>query len=479
MRLRELTVNNWKNFKGEHKITLFNLNLFTGENGAGKSALILDPILFCLHGYSEGVMADLITIGEKKTSVRLFLEANNKSYSITRGIPSKLTILEDGVEIKGSIKVKQEYINKTFHDLNWFQKFRLFDVSAGINILEGSSLDLKKTLLSFNEEKLNSLRTKLLALKRERDIYNIANVDISPHAPSEVRLTVLQKGIAMIKGLIDPVRIKLNNHQINIRQINYKLGGLNQKIDASVRKNNTVKGLIECPTCHQTVENKYKDEVAKEVQDLVTQNKDVITQLKSELTLEQEAVMDLNEKQEKFQSSLSTAERMLHKLDARLKQKDYIWSPKDLEIIKQCIKEVDNFYSFYLLEAIQSIEPVINHLLSRIHMSLKFLLNAKGKFDFIVNIDKKELKYSQLSKGQKLVVSMAVKMALLLERGESGLIISDEGMSSLSEKNLDLMFNLIQEHPFQLLAVVHRYENPANFLKVFEVDKGTVQCLKV
>jgi len=475
MRLKDITLNNFKNFEAEHVIKLHTLNLFFGENGSGKSAIVLDSILFCLYGHTEGILQELVTIGQKKSSVKLFLEANNKTYSILRELPSTLTILEDCVEIKGSIKVKQEYLNKVFHDLTWFKQFRLFDVSAGINILEGSSLDLRTTLLSFNEEKLNILRTKLLALKRERDVYNIANIDILPHAPSEKRKSILQKGIAMIKGLIDPVRVKLNNHHINIRQINYQLGGLNQKIDASILKNNTIKNLVSCPTCHQTVENKYKDEVAKEVEDIVKQNTDFITQLKKDLQNEQNQVLELTQTSEKFQSSIITAERRLQQLDSRIKQKDYIWSPKDLEVIKECIKEVDNFYSFYLLETIKSVEPVINHLLSKIQFKLKFIVNAKSKFDFIVIIDNKEFNYSQLSKGQKLVTSMAVKMALLLERGESGLIISDEGMSSLSNKNLDLMFDLIQEHPFQLLAVVHRYENPPNFLKLFEVNKGTVK----
>jgi len=211
------------------------------------------------------------------------------------------------------------------------------------------------------------------------------------------------------------------------------------------------------------------------VEKLVLKNNLVLAEIKMKLADEKLKLVSNEESQEWYQTSLRSAEASIQKLEARLKQKDYIWSPADLEVVKQCIKEVDNFYTFYLLEAIKSIEPVINHLLSKISMNMKFILNAKGKFDFIVNIDKKELKYSQLSKGQKLVVSMAVKMALLLERGESGLIISDEGMSSLSEKNLDLMFELIQEHPFQLLSVVHRYENPPNFLKLFEVDKGTVK----
>lgn len=94
MRLKELTVKNFKNFENEHTIKLTDLNLFSGDNGAGKSALILDSILFALYGYTDATLDSLVSIGKKKAEVQLFLEYQNKTYSIKRGIPTKLTILE-------------------------------------------------------------------------------------------------------------------------------------------------------------------------------------------------------------------------------------------------------------------------------------------------------------------------------------------------------------------------------------------------
>ena len=474
MRLIELTLCNFKNFKGLHNINLFELNLFQGDNGDGKSTLILDSVLFALYGYAKGKIAQLVCKGEKSASVRLYLEHNNKTYSITREIPSKLTVLEDAVPIHGSIKVKEEFLESLFHDITWFRKFRLFDVAAGINILEESSLTLRKTLLSFNEEKLNTIREKLLALKREREIYNKKNINMFPHAPSEARVGILEKGLNKIKALLEPLQADSYAKSLEMYELNKQVGATNQTITMLSNKINSTKNLVECPTCHQEVKNEYKESVEKEVTELINTNMGEVVRIENEWVKKQQEVANIREEEEQYSRQIFRVKSRLERMKLRLQAKQYVWTDKDVELIKKSISELDNFYSFYLTETIKSLEPVINHILKKVGFILKFQLNKKGQFDFSVLINNNEFDYKELSTGQKLMVSMAFKMALLLEKGESGLIISDEGMSSLSETNLRLMFELILGFPFQILAVVHRYENPPNFLKVYDVRKGMV-----
>ena len=474
MRLIEITLYNFKNFKGLHNIALKNLNLFQGENGAGKSTIILDAVLFALYGYATSKISQLVSKGEDNTSVQLYLEHNNKSYSITREIPSKLSILEDALPINGSIKVKEEYLERLFHDITWFRKFRLFDIIAGINILEESSLNLRKTLLSFNEEKLNIIREKLLALKREREIFNKSTILSYPHASSETRMEILKRGLQVVQNFLNPLQESIWSKQKEFKQLNYQLGSVEQHNRILSGKIDATKELIECPTCHQQVTNDYKDLVEKEVKALIDKNMEQIVQIQQEVEDKNNEIDSLYNKINKYEKQIFRIKRRLERLELRLKQKQFIWTNKDIEIIKKSIVELDNFYSFYLTETIKSLEPVINHILMKVGYALKFHLNLKGQFSFIIFIDNEEFEYKELSTGQKLIVSMAFKMALLLEKGESGLIISDEGMSSLSENNLKLMFELILGFPFQLLAVVHRYENPASFLQVFDINKGTV-----
>lgn len=474
MRIIEITLSNFKNFKGLHNVNLKNLNLFQGDNGSGKSTLILDALLFALYGYATGKIGQLVCKGEKKASVQIYLEHNNKSYSITREIPSKLTVLEDAVPIQGSIKVKEQYLESIFHDITWFRKFRLFDVAAGINILEESSLTLRKTLLSFNEGKLNTIREKLLKLKKEREVFNKKNINMYPHAPSERRVSVLEKGLQSIKALLKPMQAKSYSKSLEMHELNRQIGAKNQTIKTLSNKVDTMQNLVECPTCHQEVKNEYKADVEKEVASLINLNMGEVVRIEKEWESKRKEVEKLRAEEEQYSEQIYRVKARLERMTVRLQQKQYVWTDKDVEIIKKSISELDNFYSFYLTETIKSLEPVINHILKKVGYALKFQLNTKGQFGFSVFIDNVEFEYKELSTGQRLMVSMAFKMALLLEKGESGLIISDEGMSSLSETNLRLMFELILGFPFQLLAVVHRYESPANFLKVFDVKKGTV-----
>jgi len=478
MQLIELSLFNFKNFQGTHKISLKKLNLFQGDNATGKSTIIIDSILFVLYGYANQTIKQLVNKDKNNASVNLFLEHNNKSYSITREIPSKLTILENAIPIQGSIKIKENYITDLFHDITWFRKFRLFDSLVGINILEESNLTLKKTLLSFNEDKLNIIREKLLALKKEREIYNKSNINTYPHYPSEKRKTILQEGIQHLNNLITSIKNEINNNQLILRKSNYNLGGIEQENLNLKNKNKYINNLVICPTCNQKVENKYKQDVEKEIKELINKNLDQIIKIKKVITNKTKNINELTNTTNKYDHYLLKTQKYLNKLDERLKQKKYIWSDKDIEIIKRSIFELDNFYSFYLTETIKSLEPVINHILKKIGYVLKFKLNSKGQFAFNIYINTKEFEYKELSTGQKLMISIAFKMALLLERGESGLIISDEGMSSLSEKNLTLMFELIKTFPFQLLAVVHRYSCPESFLNIFTIEKEKIVNVK-
>jgi len=474
MRLIDIELYNFKNFKGLHTIKLTTLNLFQGNNGSGKSSLILDSVLFALYGYSAETLKQLVCKGTNDTKVKLFLEHNNKTYSIERCIPSQLTILEDAVPIQGSIKVKQDFLNGIFHDIEWFRKFRLFDVVAGINLLEESSLSLRKTLLSFNECKLNTIRENLLKIKREREVYNKDNITMSSHYPSEKRRTILSQTVQKFKTNISSIKGQISSIQENLRQSNYKLGALKQNnINLTAKIDNTKK-LVTCPTCHQVVENSYKEQVEKEVNELIKANKETMDRLIGEIEDNQFILQSNVEHENKWQEQIFTVQSLLNKLDQRLQQKQYIWTGKDVEVIKVAIKELDNFYSFYLTESVKSLEPVINHILSPINFTLKFIINTKGHFDIVLYKDGVSFVYSELSTGQKLMISIAFKMALLLEKGESGLIISDEGLSSLSEENLSKIFLLIQSFPFQLLSVVHRYGTPLECLSVYEVADGSV-----
>ena len=108
-------------------------------------------------------------------------------------------------------------------------------------------------------------------------------------------------------------------------------------------------------------------------------------------------------------------------------------------------------------------------ILEHIEFEIKFTVNDKNNIDY--TLYKKGVKYTKedLSNGQKLILQIAFKLALLSQRGESGLIIADEGMSSLDKNNLLHIIDLIKGFPFQLLIVLHNVQSMPEYVNIIEL----------
>ena len=86
-------------------------------------------------------------------------------------------------------------------------------------------------------------------------------------------------------------------------------------------------------------------------------------------------------------------------------------------------------------------------------------MDEQGNTDIIFFKDNEKYSYRDLSSGQRLIVSIGFQLSLLMEKGESGIIIADEGFSNLDVNNLVLMLDLFKNIPFQLLSVIHRLDD--------------------
>ena len=177
---------------------------------------------------------------------------------------------------------------------------------------------------------------------------------------------------------------------------------------------------------------------------------------------------ELNKRRERKQNLIILRE----KLNNRLKQKEYVYTTKDAILIKEAINYLDNFISFYMKEWLKHIEPIINSIITNIGFTISFIINDKKEFEFILTREDKQYKYKDLSNGEKLILSIAFQLSLLLEKNETGLIIADEGFSSLDEDNLNLVFDLFKNLPFQLLCIIHRIDDISINVNVINLNKG-------
>jgi DNA repair exonuclease SbcCD ATPase subunit len=78
--------------------------------------------------------------------------------------------------------------------------------------------------------------------------------------------------------------------------------------------------------------------------------------------------------------------------------------------------------------------------------------------------------YEDISEGQKLIIGIAFKLAILMRDGSFGIVIADEGLSSLDDENLPKIFDLFSGTNFQLLSVVHRFSN-INDINIIDLNK--------
>jgi ABC-type dipeptide/oligopeptide/nickel transport system ATPase subunit len=58
-----------------------------------------------------------------------------------------------------------------------------------------------------------------------------------------------------------------------------------------------------------------------------------------------------------------------------------------------------------------------------------------------------------------------------LEKGETGIVIADEGISSLDEENLTHVLTIFQNMSFQLFFIVHNLEEVSQNIKTIDLNK--------
>ena len=67
MKIKSISLNNFKNFEGKHTFDFEKMTLIAGENGAGKST-ILEGLVFAIYGYTaKGLISDISTRGRAKS----------------------------------------------------------------------------------------------------------------------------------------------------------------------------------------------------------------------------------------------------------------------------------------------------------------------------------------------------------------------------------------------------------------------------
>ena len=471
MYIKDIMLDNFRNFIGQHQFSFDKLNLILGEIGTGKSTLARIAVIFALYGESETALANLPSKGKNKCSVELHIEDKDNQITIYREYPSKLTIIVNDINIlEGALNTeKEKWIVNRFGDYNYFKRFRMIDVKQGINILEEGKVALRKILVSLQESVLTNIRLNLQEKAKYYDKFNKDKSVIYKHCPSEKRYNYLFSANKTVSKSIQDLNLQINKLNQDKNYLFSSIATVKARYDSKKREIEEIRNNKPCPLCKQILGVEIRSEIVNQSYAILEQLWGIYQDLSEKLEDQDSAIEHLKKEDNMLKVKLQRMYNRLHRLETRLKQKEYIYTNRDILNIDKAVKELDKFFSQFILNSVKSLEPIINTVISYIGFGVEFRLDKKNDFDIVIKKNECEYSYKELSSGQRLLLTIGFQLAILIDRGDFGTIIADEGFNTLGSKDINALFGMLNNYPFQLLSIEHRVDNIPDNVKVINL----------
>lgn len=465
MFIKKINVKNFKCFENK-EISLSKLNFLQGSNGTGKTTISGDAIFFGFWGYSYTNLSSLPTRNKSESCKVIIDFVNGKdNYILKRSYPTHIKLEKNGAEVKFSTSVEaNKYIEGIVGTREHFQKFQLINAyDKDADILSSGQTTIKKTLFSLTQDIFNNAKTKLQTIKSDRERLNKDGMTVYTHYFSEKRLSTLNKGIADIEKQYRDLVKEVNEFERDYNSENREKGSEEgKKSSYNLQKKKILSQPKTCYACKQPIsDSNHKCQLTEIDGNIVELDKGIKIHDES-LTMQKEIISTYKAQKDDINARISALNSLKTRLDARMKQKNLIYSTKDVLIVKEALNELDGLSSYYLKESIKVLEPIINSVLEKIGFTVKFTIDDKGKFAILYN--KEGITYNQkdLSTGQATIMQIAFKLALLISQDKTGIIVADEGLGSLDSENLMHVVNIFECYPFQLFLVLHNAPDMPN-----------------
>ena len=439
-------------------------------NGSGKTSLAINAVLFLLYGEVPGInLADLVRFNTTKCIVSGKIVVGKDEIDIERSIPNSLTILCNGQEIEGNTpSIKQRWLVEKIGDLQFFREFRMVDLKKGVNLLDSTSNALRQKMMGFIDDICSLHRKSLLAKKQKRVDYSIDKKLYKFHL-SKKRLDILELSL---KSLQD----SLTKEQLAYQEQYQKIGKLNSEIQTKrnlISYKESDKSKLNggyCPILKSkcsSLESK-QTEVIKEKDEEIGKLRTEIEVLQTQINNEQDFYDFCKSNVDSVQKKINKAKECLLKLKEASKFSEYKYTKKDIEIFDQAIKLLDTYAAIFVQDWLGSLEVVINNLLRKVNINVKFSSDK----DFIkITEAGRELKYELLSSGQKTLLAVVFKIAILLQKNLSGLLLIDEGIGALDQSNMCKLLSMLEELPFQLCLIYQNMVKGLDGVKYIEIER--------
>lgn len=463
--LTYLKLNNFQLFK-ETEITFDKINIIKGinlddignsSNGSGKSTLIKNAISFALYGDVSGLLLkDLIKTGEKEAFVELHFSLGKDIIKIIRKIPSDLIIyLNDKEIVANTLSFKQKFIDEQLGSFELFKKYHLIDTS-GINLLDLGIVSLRKELMKYVDDIFNKIRERLLQKKLERETYN-KDKRFYSYFLSEAKLSKLNSGLNELNVFLEKCK---ENYSSQLSIVNNIKSDILSKEKILYYKQAEIKKLNKgiCPVLNsECLQLTQKINNNSEYQNEIREIEKTIKELKEQLIYEEEALKHFLDTKTFLENKILKTSEYISKLNEAFKFANYKYTNRDVFLYSESIKVLDEFAGYFLNLWLNQLAQIINNLLKNVNLKVEF--NTDKNFIKIYN-EEIELKYEQLSSGQKCFLSAIFKIAMQIHKGSSlDIIIADEGLNNMDAINFVKFVDICQNLPFQFFIV---YQNAPN-----------------